>query len=717
MQPVAPPTKRIKADLDNEETVRKRRADLNKLKQKQQMRKPIPGVNPPGPPGPPGSIPGAVPLNRVRHSDIFPTVSEKVAPRTSDIPPPRAGNFPPPGARTGHALPSRRQHQAAEPVVRRLDQSFGQRKSPAPPPSSRSKSAPPSRPPPPPGPPPLAMEAPETTPSRSFSARPSPVTPGTKTVATPGGLKIPPMASSKETPPPPVSTPQVVPPMPQAVARKEVAGAFPPASSNGHEVVPLSLSIDLSQTESGPTVPPVQGQPTTGIAQKPRQDLIRNLHQFADSPDVSARVKPALSMASKNDSSLLRLEKQVTEHEKGKADALRKVAILEEQVQKLKEKGGSEEELGVLVQMAEKEGSDAALQWARGRVSGATPRSSSAAKVGFFSPLSPGLATPRSVTRKRIATPHPKRNQQEKGTSEDPGLFSESVKYVSFEYTSEHATFIVRRPYGKATESELWFQSGYTNSKQYEKTADVKEPHSLEIIAQISADGSTLSLHGSAFVRHMSSDVDDDWTEFGSVDEMGKPLGSITYIDKDANEKDYSLDEVFEGALAARENYCTSVASLAVGLKTKESSQGKATESSGVPAGGGFAAPVQKPQTAEVGVGTEDLPVPTNPPSNAEANDGNEADKMPEKPTGPAMDIDDDGSDVASVVLQSFVSFLVWIVKTLLFTIPFRIVSFTLLFLIAFALLSLVSLQLTDDHGAVTMGASFDSMFNLPGVV
>ena len=81
------------------------------------------------------------------------------------------------------------------------------------------------------------------------------------------------------------------------------------------------------------------------------------------------------------------------------------------------------------------------------------------------------------------------------------------------------------------------------NSKQYEKTSDVKKPHTLEIIAQISADRSTLSLHGNAFVRHISSDVDADWTEFGSVDEMGKPLGSITYIDKDANEKDYSLGE------------------------------------------------------------------------------------------------------------------------------------------------------------------------------
>ena len=114
---------------------------------------------------------------------------------------------------------------------------------------------------------------------------------------------------------------------------------------------------------------------------------------------------------------------------------------------------------------------------------------------------------------------------------------------MPFEYSSEQATFVVRRPYGNATESELWFQCGYMNSKQYEKSADIKKPHTLEIIAQIGPDGSTLSLHGSANVRHISSDTDADWVEYGSVDEVGKPLGTITYIDVDASEKEYSLGE------------------------------------------------------------------------------------------------------------------------------------------------------------------------------
>jgi len=178
-------------------------------------------------------------------------------------------------------------------------------------------------------------------------------------------------------------------------------------------------------------------------------------------------------------------------------------------------------------------------------------------QVGFFPPLSPGgLTSPRAATRKRVATPHPKRNKSEKGTSDEPGLYSESVAYVPHEYTSEHATFIVRRPYGKASEKELWFQCGCLNSKQYEKAADVKRPETLEIIAKIGADGSTLSLHGKSFIRHVTADEDADWIEFGSMDETGKPLGSITYIDTDANEKDYSLGESNALRVILRLSFC-----------------------------------------------------------------------------------------------------------------------------------------------------------------
>lgn len=122
-------------------------------------------------------------------------------------------------------------------------------------------------------------------------------------------------------------------------------------------------------------------------------------------------------------------------------------------------------------------------------------------------------------------------------------LYRDAVKYAPFEFvsTTDVATFLVRRPYGNVMDKELWFTAGYAPSKQYEKNADVKAPSTLEIVAQIHADGSMLSLHGEAFVRHLGSDEDADWVEFGNYDDLDKPLGSVTFIDSDANEKDYSL--------------------------------------------------------------------------------------------------------------------------------------------------------------------------------
>lgn len=164
-------------------------------------------------------------------------------------------------------------------------------------------------------------------------------------------------------------------------------------------------------------------------------------------------------------------------------------------------------------------------------------------KVGFFSPKSPGLASPRANPRRRVATPHPKRDAKgdDDNETENAKLYSEAAKYAPFEYSTDLASFLIRRPYGNATDKEFWFKAGYAPSKQYEKNADVKKPSTLEIVAQIKADGSMMSLHGESFVRHIGADVDADWEEFGSYDDLDKPLGSITYIDSDANEKDYSL--------------------------------------------------------------------------------------------------------------------------------------------------------------------------------
>jgi len=422
MQPVAPPTKKMKAvsendkmDIETVDAVKKRREELNRLRQKQQMRtheKTTPGgdkvtvtssqgllaharsqlhasAGPPKTGNAPPAAPGAVPLGRARHSDIFPTV-DKVArnlgepPRSNKAPhPPRPGPMQGPPGGTGRPV---------EPVVRRLDQSFGQGKSPSGASDARAKSAPPARPPPPPpGLPPLAQEFPaSTTPSRSFAARPPPLTPAESKPSVEKPLLPPPLSSSNKEASPSVLTPHaprgsaLTPPLilnpakpvhsesspiPQSPTVVESAQHAETQKSTGKMAV-ANESAKPSTTFRAPA--PVPFPVASFPPQQPRQELIRNLHQIAATPGK----QESTPEPSKHESSLLRLEKEVREHEKAKADALRKVAVLEEQVQKLKEKGDPEEELGQLVQMADKEGEIAALQWARQKISGVTPRSS-----------------------------------------------------------------------------------------------------------------------------------------------------------------------------------------------------------------------------------------------------------------------------------------------------------------------------------------------------
>ena len=132
-----------------------------------------------------------------------------------------------------------------------------------------------------------------------------------------------------------------------------------------------------------------------------------------------------------------------------------------------------------------------------------------------------------------------------------------------------------------------------------------------------------------------------------------------------------------------------------------------------MPAGVVADIPVHQPQTSEIGVDTVDLPVPPVKPN--EVANSEKAEEVIQKETSPTMDIDD-GGDMVSVVVMSFASALIWLAKTLFFTVPCRILSFTVLSAIAVIMLSLVWLQLADDHGAVSMGAEFDFMSNRPGI-
>lgn len=183
------------------------------------------------------------------------------------------------------------------------------------------------------------------------------------------------------------------------------------------------------------------------------------------------------------------------------------------------------------------------------------------------------------------------------------------------------------------------------------------------------------------------------------------------------------IDDVFGEALTTRVNYCTTVVSMAEALKAQRLTAPAGPTGSGVfnPA----AAPPPKSQTSEIGVGTEDLPFQegTNPGANArgntDSNNNGEHENGPEKEAhSPSPhDEEDEGSDFVSLSFRWFVSSLLWIIWTILVTIPTKIISFTVMSLIAVILLSMLWLQFVDDHGAAGMGASIDFMYNRFGIV
>merc|ERR1711865_848959 len=89
---------------------------------------------------------------------------------------------------------------------------------------------------------------------------------------------------------------------------------------------------------------------------------------------------------------------------------------------------------------------------------------------------------------------------------------------------------------------------------------------SIEVVAIIKADNSPLLLFGTAGVRYNANHNSNEWTHINNVDtDLDRPLGYITYIDENAMEREYSLDEILEEALLVREQYCGTVTSTALG--------------------------------------------------------------------------------------------------------------------------------------------------------
>jgi hypothetical protein len=142
--------------------------------------------------------------------------------------------------------------------------------------------------------------------------------------------------------------------------------------------------------------------------------------------------------------------------------------------------------------------------------------------------------------RKRVSTPHPKRVDSDTSNGDESNLLAKATETNPDEFDSDVATYHVRRPYVLSGNDEFWNEVGELSNEEYQESADVGKPASLEIAAKIKVDGSVLLLSGPCNVRHKKP-RSTKWKIFEDVDDMDKPLGSVMFIDGQANEGEYWL--------------------------------------------------------------------------------------------------------------------------------------------------------------------------------
>mmetsp|Transcript_39485 Transcript_39485/g.43680 ORF Transcript_39485/g.43680 Transcript_39485/m.43680 type:complete len:803 (+) Transcript_39485:115-2523(+) len=337
-------------------------------------------------------------------------------------------------------------------------------------------------------------------------------------------------------------------------------------------LLPASSSTAMPRRPS-PIIPLLGEKITTTQQQQQEQQNRNNRRQHYSAYDT---------VSSPHEADLLNELKRVHQD---KEDAFRQVVRLREQVQKLSAPPtiveSAEEEFIRLVEKADREGERAALQWARQQVERSCSRKKNRQPMfGFPSParsrsstkspsrralnpaIGPGL-------RKRTTTPHPRTRD---GGYYSPELLALATRSNPDEYDSQVATYKIRRPYAPHEEDTFWKDVGELSLEEYQSTASVQIPSSLEVAAVIKADNSVLLVFHASDCRHKKKKAK-VWRSFDNIDERDQPLGSVMFIDIQANEGEYWLDEIFEEAMSTRDTYCSSLLSTAAALESNLAQQ------------------------------------------------------------------------------------------------------------------------------------------------
>jgi hypothetical protein len=424
-----------------------------------------------------------------------------------------------------------------------------------------------------------------------------------------------------------------------------------------------------------------------------------------------------------------RLEEAYKKAEHDKTAALVRIKELEDKLLQAQEKSQKDDDdsnqnqvdMAYVLSLAETEGPQAALEFIKnqsqaGSIPSTPSRTPRRSGVGFaMSPLQgiPGVDTPqRRRVSTRTLTPHPKRNIVGPPNQPPPSMqqvertlltqFREAAHCVPWEYHSPSATFVIRRPYGMVTAPDVFDTVSPNAHPDYSRRAHVSTLSTLEVAITIRADNSVMLLYDVAGVRYKTN-PNDDWKVVPNVDESDRPLGHVTYIDEQANELEYSLDEIMEEALLVREQYSSTMISTALGFEKRPPQQVPAPEPASEPPG------LSKAPSRDVAVETEEKGMMTVPKS-VDVDTGGET---PEKSSAPPpAEETGSSSDVLTIFIGMILSSILGLVYFVVIGLPLRIVQTVFVFTVAYAILNMLYFYLAQDYNdwaVQQMGGSITS--------
>jgi hypothetical protein len=402
-----------------------------------------------------------------------------------------------------------------------------------------------------------------------------------------------------------------------------------------------------------------------------RREALSRMHEMADTPP-----KASASTVTFEESVELRLQKQLATTEREKAAALRQVAELEDELTQTKLNG--------------------------------------AKSVGFLSPHSPARSAPLTPmarltpTRRRMPTPHPKLNAEDSVV--DLSTLQAVAETLPHEFEDGDVTFVVRRPYGLADEEqELWFRAGERNAKMYKRDATYTNVESIELTVQIHLDESLLVVYAEGEVRHQNP-ADGTWTPYGNYFTRSDPLGDIAYIDSDANEKEYSLDEIADTAMAVREHYCGAFRTAALGFQRRGILQTPPT-----PLQVNTEGPPSMMQPAQVSTPTADACVGTEEKVSTAAGAADPAAAVPReaRPLPPDAAMEDPSSDVFS----TFIGMLVSLVYFFVVKVPCAVFYTTFIWALTAVCLACIYILVVHYMGSSHLSPGLGYYHNQPGIM